>query len=158
MAQIMSSLLILLLISSLTLAMASYNVVDFGARADGRTDSAKAFLAAWAKACGSDQPATISVPAGRFYISNALFQGPCNNDQLSILIKGTLVAPSGYGQSNNWLWFKHVEGLSIYGGTLDAQGQSLWNCKKAGRNCPQGATVGPVNLVSLIHRDENKQV
>ena len=43
-----------------------YNVMSFGAKPDGKTDSAQAFLGAWTKACASMQPATIYVPAGKF--------------------------------------------------------------------------------------------
>ncbi|CDP08138.1 unnamed protein product [Coffea canephora] len=38
-----------------------------------------------------------------------------------------------------WL-FERVNGLSIYGGTLDGQGTGLWACKNSGKHCPQGAT------------------
>lgn len=152
MAQIKSSLLLLLLISSSTLALAAYNVVDFGAKPDGRTDSAKAFLAAWAKACAARIPVSMTVPQGRFMVSHALFQGPCNNAAIRVIIQGTLVAPSGYSQSKDWITFKYVKGVSVYGGTLDAQGQKLWNCKMAGRSCPAGATVGHVLHVSNSHR------
>ncbi|EHA8592464.1 Polygalacturonase [Cocos nucifera] len=95
-------LITFLLISSFTIAMAGYNIVDFGAKSDGRTDSAKAFLSAWNAACKANKPAMVYVPPGRF---------------------------------------KYVEGLSIYGGTLDGRGQALWACKMAGRSCPVGATA-----------------
>ncbi|ONK57925.1 uncharacterized protein A4U43_C09F5690 [Asparagus officinalis] len=132
--------------------MASYNVMDFGARPDGRSDSARAFLAAWDKACRAHKPASIVVPAGRFYISQALFQGPCNNGALRIFIQGTLVAPSGYSHSSTWITFKYVEGVSIHGGTLDGQGQPLWKCKMRGGDCPGGATsltIGESNNIVI---------
>ena len=44
------TILLILLISSSPLAMAAYNIVDFGARPDGYTDSSAPLLAAWAKA------------------------------------------------------------------------------------------------------------
>ena len=139
-------LLILLLTSFSTLGMAAYNVVNFGARPDGRTDSANAFLRAWARACSSRRPAVIYVPQGKFFVSQALFLGPCNNAALRILIKGTIIASSGYGTSLKWLHFKNVQGVGIYGGVLDGQGQSLWACKMAGRSCPSGAIVGLLAL------------
>ncbi|KAG1331266.1 putative Polygalacturonase [Cocos nucifera] len=122
--------------------MAAYNIADFGAKPDGRTDSAKPFLSAWAAACGSNSPATIIVPTGRFLLGEALFQGPCKNSNIRIFISGTIVAPSGYGSNTAWIAFNYVQGLSIFGGTLDGQGQSFWACKLAGRSCPKGATVG----------------
>ncbi|XP_074569184.1 polygalacturonase-like [Curcuma longa] len=121
-------------------AAASYNVVDYGAAADGKTDSAEAFLAAWSAACGANKPASIYVPGGRFLVSQATFQGPCNNSAIRLFIAGTLVAPSGYTAAANWLLFKNVNGVSVLGGTIDGRGQAFWACKEAGRSCPQGAT------------------
>ncbi|KAK9288677.1 hypothetical protein L1049_017140 [Liquidambar formosana] len=121
----------------------SYNVLNLGARPDGKTDSTKAFLNAWAAACGSETPATIYVPPGRFLISTAAFRGPCKNSAITIRIDGTLVAPSDYhviGNVGNWLVFESVDGVSVYGGTLDGQGAGLWTCKAAGNSCPGGAT------------------
>ncbi|XP_073116247.1 polygalacturonase-like [Elaeis guineensis] len=140
MAQFRAFLLIILFICSFTSAMAAYNIADFGAKPDGQTDSAKPLLNAWAAACGSNEPATIIVPTGRFLLSQALFQGPCKNSNIRIFISGTIVAPSGYGSNTAWIAFNYVQGLSIFGGTLDGQGQSFWACKLAGQSCPNGAT------------------
>ncbi|KAJ8458171.1 hypothetical protein OPV22_031097 [Ensete ventricosum] len=117
----------------------SYNVSDYGAMPDGRTDAANPFLNAWAAACSSTEPAAIYVPAGRFLISQATFKGPCKNNATRIFVDGTLVAPSTYCAVPNWLLFMAVRGLSIFGGTIDGQGQAFWACRKAGRRCPQGA-------------------
>ena len=141
-------LLVLLLTSFSTFAMAAYNVVDFGARPDGLTDSANGFLRAWAKACSSGRPAIIHVPQGRFFVSQATFLGPCKNPAIRILIKGTIVASTGYGTSLKWLYFKNVNNVAVYGGILDGRGQALWDCKKAGRSCPTGAIVGWLALGS----------
>ncbi|KAK8921973.1 hypothetical protein KSP39_PZI020127 [Platanthera zijinensis] len=123
-------------------AMAAYNVVDFGAKPDGRTDSAKPFLAAWSKACGANKPATVVVPTGQFFVSQALFQGPCNNNNLRMFVQGTVLADSGYSSGvSQWITFKYVQGLSVYGGALDGRGNSLWACKAAGRSCPTGSTA-----------------
>ncbi|XP_057415153.1 polygalacturonase-like [Lotus japonicus] len=125
-------------------AATTYNVVSFGAKSDGQTDSTKAFLSAWSKACSSPNPATINVPPGRFVVGSVNFRGKCNNTAISITINGTLVAPSDYrvtGITGHWLLFNNVEGVSIQGGVLDGQGKSLWDCKNLGnRDCgPFGA-------------------
>ncbi|KAG6394807.1 hypothetical protein SASPL_145397 [Salvia splendens] len=44
------------------------------------------------------------------------------------------------GNSNHWLTFKSVTGVSIRGGTLDGLGANLWACKDSGKKCPEGAT------------------
>ncbi|KAK9200521.1 hypothetical protein WN944_015719 [Citrus x changshan-huyou] len=116
-----------------------------GSKSDGRSDSTKAFLAAWAKACGSTAASTIYVPPGRYLLHNVVFQGQCRNNDITIRIDGTLVAPSDYrvvGDAGNWILFEHVNGVYIYGGILDGQGAGLWACKRSGNNnCPSGATT-----------------
>ena len=137
-------LLILFFSSSLAIPL-SYNVLSFGARPDGQTDSVKSFLAAWAQACGSAEAANIYVPPGRYLLSNVVFQGQCKNNDITIRIDGTLVAPADYhviGNAENWILFEQVSGVSINGGVLDGQGAGLWACKKSDNsNCPSGATV-----------------
>lgn len=121
----------------------TFNVVKLGAKADGRTDSTKAFLNAWAAACRSTAPATIYVPPGRYLLRNAVFSG-CKNHAITFRIDATLVAPSDYrviSNAQSWIAFKDVIGVTIIGGILDAQGTGLWACKKSGQRCPFGATV-----------------
>ncbi|RVW18056.1 hypothetical protein VitviT2T_002332 [Vitis vinifera] len=121
----------------------TYNVVNLGAKGDGHTDSTKAFLNAWAAACGSASPATIYVPPGRYLLLNAVFRG-CKNHAITFRIDATLVAPSDYrviGNAANWLAFQDVTGVSIIGGVLDGQGTGLWACKRSGKSCPSGATT-----------------
>ncbi|KAI5557918.1 hypothetical protein BDE02_17G003900 [Populus trichocarpa] len=122
---------------------AQYSVLSYGAKPDGKTDSTKAFAAAWAQACASAQPATISVPKGSFSLGQVRFQGPCKNRAILVRIDGTLVAPSDYkviGNAKNWLIFEHINGVTVSGGTLDGQGAGLWSCKNSGKGCPRGAT------------------
>ncbi|KAF7846752.1 hypothetical protein BT93_L3804 [Corymbia citriodora subsp. variegata] len=124
-------------------ASVQYNVVSLGAKADGKTDSSKAFLSAWASACGSTSAATVYVPQGRFLVRSASFNGPCKNSAITVRIDGTLVAPSDYnvnGNGGNWIVLMHVTGVSVIGGTLDGQGTGLWACKLSGKSCPTGAT------------------
>lgn len=140
------ALLSVIFYSSVVLAVpVSYNVVSFGAKADGETDSTEAFSTAWSQACASENPADVYVPAGRFYLRQVVFNGPCNNNAIRIRIDGTLVAPSNYmvlGNGGNWLLFRAVNGVTISGGILDGQGTGLWACKNSGKSCPDGASVG----------------
>ncbi|GLT92808.1 hypothetical protein SLE2022_106240 [Rubroshorea leprosula] len=124
----------------------TYNVITYGAKADGVTDTTNAFNAAWIAACGSIEAATIFVPGGRFLVgSNMVFNGgSCKSSDITITIKGTLVAPGDYnvlGNAGYWLSFESVNGVSIVGGVLDGQGSSLWACKTSGEGCPSGATT-----------------
>lgn len=135
--------LIFFFIQPFTSADKVYNIVSFGAKPEGQTDSAKALLGAWSVACGSPVPATIYVPSGRFLISQAAMSGPCKSSKTTIQIDGTLVAPSGYSDgTDQWITFEHVDGLSVVGGTIDGRGGPLWECKSKGHGCPDGATVG----------------
>ncbi|KAM5577397.1 polygalacturonase-like [Rosa sericea] len=125
-------------------ASVTYTVTSLGANPDGKTDSTKAFLSAWAKACVSAKPAVIYVPVGRFLLRKSVFNGPCKNSAITFQIAGTLVAPSDYrviGNAGNWLFFEHVNGVTISGGILDGQGTGLWDCKASGKGCPKGATT-----------------
>lgn len=142
---ILSRLIFLYFFTTSTLA-STYNVVHFGAKPDAKTDSSKAFEAAWTNACRSSAAASIYVPKGRMYIKSATFDGPCNNNHITMHVDGTLVAPSDYhviGNSRNWITFRHVDGVSILGAILDGQGTALWACKHSANNCPIGATVPP---------------
>ncbi|RDX77696.1 hypothetical protein CR513_42136, partial [Mucuna pruriens] len=139
-------LLLCSLLNSTWAKPTTYNVLDFGGKPDGSTDSTKALLSAWNKACGSGKPASIHVPHGKFLIGRPVtFRGQCANKAISITIHGTLVAPFEYssiGKALHWLMFDQVSGVSIHGGVLDARGTSLWDCKhKPKANCPIGATT-----------------
>ncbi|KAL4631857.1 hypothetical protein ACB092_04G007900 [Castanea dentata] len=142
-----SSLVLALLSMFISIVLATpmtYNVVSLGAKADGKTDSTRAFVSAWTKACASVKPAIIYVPAGRFYFRQVVFIGPCKNNAIIMRIVGTLVAPSDYrvlGNTGKWLVFEHVDGVTISGGVLDGQGTGLWACKASGKSCPSGAST-----------------
>lgn len=151
-----SSLLAAILTMFYTISLATaakYSVLNYGAKSDGRTDSTKAFLAAWTQACGSTKPTTLYVPRGKFLLGNVVFNGPCKNNAILVFIAGTLVAPSDYrviGNAENWISFQYVNGVTVSGGVLDGQGPGLWACKNSGKNCPGGATV--YNCLSPNHK------
>ncbi|XP_076961166.1 polygalacturonase-like [Bidens hawaiensis] len=144
-----------LLILSLTIIIATaettvsagsnYNVNHLGAKADGKTDSTKAFMSAWSHACGSVKASTVYVPKGRYMVGGMEFSGPCKNNNITVRIDGTLVGPGNYNvvsKGHNWLRFQHVDGVTVVGGVMDAQGAGLWACKKSrSENCPDGATT-----------------
>nr|BCM78834.1 polygalacturonase [Prunus persica] len=141
---IVLSLAFVFMINSALAAKAPYNVASLGGKGDGKTESTKAFISAWAKACASAEPAVIYVPRGRFLLHNVVFAGPCKNNAITFRIAGTLVAPSDYrviGNADNWISFEDVEGVTISGGILDGKGTDLWACKAAGKSCPSGATT-----------------
>ncbi|KAJ0034858.1 hypothetical protein Pint_26353 [Pistacia integerrima] len=119
------------------------NVISYGAKPDGKTDSTDAFLQAWTVACGSAKGATIYVPKGRYLMKEVEFQGPCKS-RILVHINGTIIAPTDYralGNSGYWILFKKVDNLIVVGGNLDAKGAGFWDCRKYGKDCPVGARV-----------------
>ncbi|XP_050261315.1 exopolygalacturonase-like [Quercus robur] len=112
-------------------ALFDFDVMSFGARADGRTDDTRAFRTAWKKACESSGSVNLLIPKGTYLIGHIEFTGPCNNvSSLTVHLKGYLKATtdlSKYGFSAGWVEFGWVEGLTLTGGgTLDGQGAKAW--------------------------------
>ncbi|XP_009606259.1 polygalacturonase QRT2-like [Nicotiana tabacum] len=113
----------------------SFNVLDYGAAADGITDDSQAFLNAWNDACSSagGSPEVIIPPNMIFLLSPVTFRGPCNSENIYFVISGRLVAPSSPGiwtgqDASQWLAFRNVSGLIVDGsGTIDGQGQGWWD-------------------------------
>lgn len=129
----------------------AYNVVSFGARGDGRTDSTSAFLRAWSAACHSASQSNVYIPRGTYLVRTLSLNGPCRR-RIEFRIDGTLVAPANYnaiGHSEFWIMFYKVSGLTVYGGTINAKGHGYWSCRKGGNSCPQGARV-PIFLLSFL--------
>lgn len=122
---------------------AAYNVINFGAKPDGKTDATQAFLRAWSSACYANSPATLHVPRGLFLVKSISFNGPCRH-RIVFHIDGTIIAPSSYwslGNSGFWILFYKVNRLSIHGGTIDATGAGYWACRKSGKSCPPPTRV-----------------
>ncbi|XP_074570373.1 putative polygalacturonase At3g15720 [Curcuma longa] len=94
---------------------ATFDVVNYGAIGDGKTDDSQAFLRAWAEVC-NDASAT----------------GPCKPSSITVQITGVIVAPGDVkawrGNNANWLMFSDVNGLTLTGtGRIDGQGQGWWD-------------------------------
>ncbi|KAK4856626.1 hypothetical protein QYF36_019471 [Acer negundo] len=138
-------MIVVLLYQSSSSALTTYNVLSFGARGNGVTDSTQAFISAWSAACASTGPTRIYVPKGRYFLGSVAFNGDCKSSEITFRIDGTLIAPADYdvlGQFKNWVSFDRVNGVSIIGGAFDARGSALWACKaEAATNCPDGVTT-----------------
>ncbi|KAH7572754.1 hypothetical protein JRO89_XS03G0007500 [Xanthoceras sorbifolium] len=147
-----SCIIYFLFILSAKSSNAAYNVISYGAKPDGKTDSTPSFLKAWTLACNSVTASTIFVPKGRYLIKTAVFRGPCKN-KIIFQIVGTIVAPidsRALGNSGYWILFIKVDRLTVIGGTLDAKGAAFWACRISGNNCPVGARSITVNSANNV--------
>ncbi|KAL5850304.1 hypothetical protein ACOSQ4_008317 [Xanthoceras sorbifolium] len=112
----------------------TFNVVDFGAVGDGKTDDSTAFLSAWKAFCedGGGTP-TLEIPEGKtFFLQSTRFEGPCKSQNVKIQVLGNVIAPESSqawtaSNSDCWLCFYDVNGLIMQGsGTINGQGSSWW--------------------------------
>ncbi|XP_076946807.1 polygalacturonase At1g48100-like [Bidens hawaiensis] len=109
----------------------NFNILCFGAKANGVSDDSKKLVAAWNAACKVDG-GILQIPSNhRFLIKPVTLQGPCMS-HVVIQIDGTLLAPSKVGswsKSNlyQWINIKWVQNITIQGsGTIDGQGCNWW--------------------------------
>nr|GEV03530.1 polygalacturonase QRT2-like [Tanacetum cinerariifolium] len=131
---------IMMLILSLVTGLIAFPFNDFdvfyyGASGSGQTDDSQAFVDAWRDACKADtKTATVIAPrVGSFLLRPLMFLGPCNPQIMHFIISGTIIA-SGSPEtwkgldSSQWIAFKDVTGLNVYGsGIIDGQGIRWWD-------------------------------
>ncbi|XP_068646748.1 probable polygalacturonase At3g15720 isoform X2 [Aristolochia californica] len=108
-----------------------FNVVDFGAVGDGRTDDTEAFKRAWIATCGAHgASSTLHIPRGKTFLLNTImFTGKCNASRINFWLQGNLVAPARgrLAGTASWITFFVVDSLTITGGgQMDGQGYSWW--------------------------------
>ncbi|XP_059639021.1 exopolygalacturonase-like [Cornus florida] len=107
-----------------------FDVFQYGAVADGKTDNSKAFSKAWNESCKWQGRSSVLIPLGSYFLNSLVLSGPCNGP-VELLIKGVLKAPSEPAQflnTHNWIIIQAVQNLRITGGgTLDGQGASGWS-------------------------------
>ncbi|MFS8029206.1 putative endo-polygalacturonase [Helianthus anomalus] len=108
-----------------------FNILSFGAKANGVSDDSKKLVAAWKATCKVGG-GTLQIPSDhKFLIKPVTLQGPCMA-HVVFQIDGTLLAPSKIGswsKSNlyQWINFKWVQNITIQGsGAIDGQGYNWW--------------------------------
>ncbi|XP_059303561.1 probable polygalacturonase At3g15720 [Lycium ferocissimum] len=149
-------LVLLCMVSSVCSAdVKTFNVVDFGAAGDGRTDDSPAFLKAWKAVCQSESSRVILVIPKRmkFLLTPLTFDGPCKPSQIHIQVSGNIIAPSKSGWKgraiNAWLTFSNINHLTVNGnGVFDGQGHVWWSNPCLDDNTSQGTQCkGPTALI-----------
>ncbi|KAK8557444.1 hypothetical protein V6N13_013715 [Hibiscus sabdariffa] len=113
----------------------SFNVLDYGAKADGKKDSSINFIRTFKAACNFHGDAMMVIPEGDFLIGPVIFSGPCfNPSSLIIQANGMVKAQSdisyytGGADGTDWITFQSLKnGLILSGdGTFHGQGAHTW--------------------------------
>ncbi|XP_030469875.2 probable polygalacturonase At1g80170 [Syzygium oleosum] len=143
-----------------------FDVIEYGTVGDGRTDNTKAFKKAWNDACESKASVpTMHIPQNKTYLLQPLvLRGPCNSQNLTIQIDGTLAAPGDPSawkkrdkkSCRHWIMIGDVDGLSVLGsGAIDGNGSGWWDhslCRHRHVGCgkkPTGLVIDKCNEVRL---------
>ncbi|KAM7279748.1 hypothetical protein ACFE04_006882 [Oxalis oulophora] len=108
-----------------------FNVLNYGAKGDGRTDDSKAFSAAWDAACKT-AGSTMEVPTGSVFLVGPIsFSGSCAPN-ITFQLDGKIIAPTSVSawraRPIQWIEFTKLDGITIKGtGIIDGQGSAWWN-------------------------------
>eukprot|EP00256_Glycine_max_P069206 XP_025983801.1 probable polygalacturonase At3g15720 [Glycine max] len=111
-----------------------YNVMDFGAHGNGKSDDSHAFSSAWQHTCGTQGTSTLVIPPkGVFLVTNITLKGPCKARSLDPLIL-----------------ISNLNGLTIdgSGGQIDGFGSTWWKC----RSCLRPRVISFVSCNDLTVR------
>ncbi|XVF62543.1 hypothetical protein PTKIN_Ptkin09bG0016400 [Pterospermum kingtungense] len=110
-----------------------FNVLDYGAKADGNTDCSINFIRAFRAACNFNGDAMMVIPDGEFLIGPVVFSGPCfNPSPLIIQANGNVKAQPDISRfrgavGTDWINFQSIDGLILSGhGTFHGQGAEAW--------------------------------
>ncbi|KAL5548522.1 hypothetical protein UlMin_003753 [Ulmus minor] len=130
-----------------------FNVMSYGAIADGKSDNTKAIVNAWNLACESTRGGVVLIPKGSFLVNPIVLKGTCKGE-MSFLVKGTLKAPTDrqyWVNLDHWISFQYLNNFILGGGgTLDGQGASAWSSNTCSRdpNCKQLPTSLRLDFVT----------
>ncbi|CAI8608292.1 unnamed protein product [Vicia faba] len=110
-----------------------YNVMQYGAIGDGKSDDTQAFSKAWSSVCASSGMSTLVIPSGKsFMVTGVNFSGPCNA-KITIQMEGRIVAPSkeNWKGGANLITMEYLNELIVDGnghGEVYGNGGTWWNC------------------------------
>ncbi|KAG6601507.1 Polygalacturonase, partial [Cucurbita argyrosperma subsp. sororia] len=108
-----------------------FNVLDFGARGDGKTDDTKAFQDTWTATC-KVTASTFIVPSKYVFLVGPIsFSGPYCQPNIVFQLDGKVIARTDFKVWGRglfqWLQFTKLMGLTIQGnGIIDGRGSVWW--------------------------------
>ncbi|KAM5546652.1 exopolygalacturonase-like [Rosa sericea] len=142
-----------------------FDVTNYGAPGDGRTDNSKALINAWNGACQNIGGGMVLFPRGTFVVAPVVLPGPCKGP-MELEIQGTIQASKDvkdFIDIDHWITIQYVHRLRISGGgTLDGLGADGWgynDCQKNPGRCKQlpatlrldFVTKGYINHITSIN-------
>ncbi|CAN8299829.1 unnamed protein product [Cochlearia groenlandica] len=110
----------------------TFNVLDYGAKGDGKSDDSKAFEDAWKEAC-KVAASTLLVPSDSlFLVGPVSFMGEECKENIVFQLDGKIIAPtssSAWGSGLlQWIEFKSLKRITVKGkGVIDGRGSVWWN-------------------------------
>eukprot|EP00257_Ricinus_communis_P022440 XP_015582168.1 polygalacturonase-like [Ricinus communis] len=117
----------------------TFDIKQYGAKADGETDISKAILSAWKVACAAPGVSKVLIPKGTYALRKLDIMGPCKGAMV-LQVEGILQAPVDANElrGDGWVSFNHIDQFTMSGGgTFDGQGELTWkkyNCMER-NNC-----------------------
>ncbi|KAH1096541.1 hypothetical protein J1N35_013462 [Gossypium stocksii] len=142
----------------------AFNVLDYGAKPGGKTDSSINFRRTFEAACNFHGDAMMVIPEGEFLMGPVLFSGPCSNPSLLIIqVNGIVKAQpnmayyrGGGDDDTDWITFQAIDGLIVSGrGIFHGQGSQVWGFNDCARksNCVRlPATLKFIKVTDAIIR------
>ncbi|KAJ9707753.1 hypothetical protein PVL29_000024 [Vitis rotundifolia] len=113
-----------------------FNVMSYGAVANGRFDNSKALGRAWNEACRWKGTGVVRIPRGTYMVHPVKFQGPCSGRTI-FLNQGVVLAPTDPAliHADNWIAFQEIDGLRVSGGgSFHGQGEKVWHLNDCHKN------------------------
>ncbi|KAL9677913.1 hypothetical protein QQ045_015750 [Rhodiola kirilowii] len=142
---------------------ATFDVASYGAKGDGVTNDAPAFLKAWKDVCSNKENyPTLLIPGRKnFMLSSVEFKGPCAAPNVGVLVLGNVLSSTNkedWKTCKDWISFADITNLVVQGsGVINGNGAKWWKDElSCGKRPTNFALNGCTNAsVSGIHSKDS---